>query len=271
MQSEDNVKMGEGTKKAEMSIQDKAMVQGALDEGMNGEKSKMSKKQVVGLVVLSLIAIGGVLFGIYGMNSQNEQIAQLTVRATDAEERAAQLETEKTTIVNSDGEITEIADSALNYQNPVVRAESETDVYEVTYDIPVYAQGDGINTSLYLSTDGGQLKRCGLSNSAEKCAISGLPSDIYKMATIYEGNGHGSEKIGFLASDGSVWYVYVYNGGDVNQGLDMNPIAKKANIDGFVKDIISINFSYVDGPGHASTIFVMSDNSFVKYDESMFE
>ncbi|MBR3172467.1 hypothetical protein IKF21_00905 [Candidatus Saccharibacteria bacterium] len=79
-----------------------------------GEKTKMSKKQVIGLVVLSMIALGGVLFGIYGMNSQNDQIAQLTVRATDAEGKVAQLETNKITIEQPDGNIVEVKDNRIS-------------------------------------------------------------------------------------------------------------------------------------------------------------
>lgn len=57
------------------------------------EKTKMSKKQIVGLTILSLIAVGGVLFGVFGMNSQNEQIAQLKGQVSDANNKAAKLET----------------------------------------------------------------------------------------------------------------------------------------------------------------------------------
>ena len=58
----------------------------------DGEKSKMSKKQIIGLVVLSLIAIGGVLFGIYGMNSQNDKIAELKGQVSSANEELAKLD-----------------------------------------------------------------------------------------------------------------------------------------------------------------------------------
>ena len=117
MQPENNTQNNAGAeidaalKSAEAPTQENVMAQGTASGDSTGEKSKMSKKQIIGLVVLSLIAIGGVLFGIYGMNSQNEQIAQLTVRATDAEGKVAQLETNQITIVDSDGGTTEITDS----------------------------------------------------------------------------------------------------------------------------------------------------------------
>ena len=82
-------------------------------EGPGDEKNKMSKKQIIGLVVLSLIAIGGVLFGVYGMNSQNEQIAELKGQVSSADEKVAQLETEvaKNDDVAIDDEV-EIVDDA---------------------------------------------------------------------------------------------------------------------------------------------------------------
>lgn len=82
------------------------------DNDMDDEKTKMSKKQIVGLVVLSMIAIAGVLFGVYGMSSQQEKISELTVRAEDAEGKVAKLiETEKVTIEQPDGTIAEVANS----------------------------------------------------------------------------------------------------------------------------------------------------------------
>ena len=103
-------KMDAALKSAATPVQENVMTQGVPGGKPAGEKNKMSKKQIVGLVVLSLIAIGGVLFGVYGMNSQNDQIAQLTIRATDAEGKVAQLETEKITITDPDGGTTEITE-----------------------------------------------------------------------------------------------------------------------------------------------------------------
>ena len=110
----------EESKAQEMENTPKAIPQeNTMTQGMPGEtikksdveKTKMSKKQVIGLVVLSLIALGGVLFGIYGMNSQNDQIANLKVQVSNAENnKAAKLETEDVAIVDSDENTTKIID-----------------------------------------------------------------------------------------------------------------------------------------------------------------
>ena len=69
------------------------MAQGVPSNDAAGEKKeKMSKKQVIGLVVLSLIAVGGVLFGIYGMNAQNEQIAQLKGQVSSVNKELTKLD-----------------------------------------------------------------------------------------------------------------------------------------------------------------------------------
>lgn len=96
MQSENNVQEMENAPGVAES--ENIMAEGApkkTDDGggkdkTDDEKTKMSKKQIIGLVVLSLIALGGVLFGVYGMNSQNDKIAELTTRATEAENELAE-------------------------------------------------------------------------------------------------------------------------------------------------------------------------------------
>jgi len=90
-QNMDNM-MAQGVPEHQAMTGDGTEIQGQGVKSGGEEKSKMSKKQIIGLVVLSLIAIGGVLFGIYGMNSQNEQIAELKAQVTEAEEEAEELE-----------------------------------------------------------------------------------------------------------------------------------------------------------------------------------
>ena len=275
MQSEENGKNGEEAKKAGTAAQDNVMAQGVPGGQPDDEKTKMSKKQIIGMVVLSLIAICGVLFGVYGMNSQNEQIAQLTVRATDAEGKVAQLETGKITITDPDGGTTEITDSVSSAQNPVISGD-ESASYDVDHSIRVYIRGNESNDNdMQFYVRDGKLTWCYITGmQGGDCNVNDAPDGIYKMATIYEGNGMGGEKIGFLMKDGTVWYAPIYEetseAGVLNVKKDM--VARKANIDGFVKDIMRINYcSMVTKYCNASTVFVKSDNSVEKYDESMFE
>ena len=266
--------MNETLNTVETPTVENTMTQGAANKNQSSEKSKMSKKQIIGLVILSLIAIGGVLFGVYGMNSQNDQIAQLTVRVADAEGKVAQLETEKITIADSDSETVEITDSVFARQNPVIKG-GEYGSYDVTYNIPVDVQGSVIDTFLNFYVINGQFSNCGIPSVtvAGECNVNGVPDNIYKMATIQNGDGYGDEKIAFLMNDGSVWYAPIYEKDDTGAlSINKNMTVKKANIDGFVKDIVDIN--YIDPNthyGNASTVFVMDDDTYVKYDDSMFE
>ena len=97
MQPENNTQknaeegMDAALKSTEASTQEGAAVQEVPNEQSNSEKTKMSKKQIIGLAVLSLIAVGGVLFGIYGMNSQSEHIAELTTKMERAEKKVKEL------------------------------------------------------------------------------------------------------------------------------------------------------------------------------------
>lgn len=235
------------------------------------EKTKMSKKQVIGLVVLSLIAVGGVLFGIYGMNSQNEQIAQLTVRATDAEGKVAELETDKITIAGPDG-TTEITDSAavLNFQNPVIKSNDPGLKYSLgmkSSNVPEGSSGKYI----IINVDEGRNISCTkwlIGDSYEgDCAVSGLSGEVYKIVEFGEGQENSGNSIGFIMTDGTVQYFPLWEA-VLN---DDYSIRGTANIDGYVVDALDIAVSPTDSPvgGYGSTVFVLSDGSYVKYDKSI--
>lgn len=122
-QNIDNI-MAQGVPERQATTEADSGTQSQNDKSDNSEKTKMSKKQIVGLVVLSLIALGGVLFGIYGMNSQNEQVAELKARAETAEGKVAELETEKVTITDPDSGTIEIVDDV-----EVATADTEGYIY----------------------------------------------------------------------------------------------------------------------------------------------
>ena len=224
-------------------------------------KEKMSKKQVIGLVVMSLIALGGVLFGVYGMNSQNEKISELTVRATDAEGKVAELETNKITITDPESGTVEIVDSApiVENQNPIIKS-TGADVYELTHHT--------VSGGMTIAVKDGEYFACWAS---EDCSIQGLPNGIYKMANLYRGNGSTGENIAFIMEDGSVWYAPVFVD-ETGTAINYHSTARKVNVDGFVKDLVLINYCSDESKYcHGSTLFVMNDNSVVEFNESMLQ
>lgn len=266
MQSENNIQNGMNAPAAPTGNN---VAQGASSG--EAEKTKMSKKQVIGLVVLSLIAVGGVLFGIYGMNSQNEQIAQLTVRATDAEGKVAELETEKEAAVEPE-ETMEIVDSAavLNFRNPVIKSNNSSEKYSLglkSSNVPEGSSGKYI----MINVDEGRNINCtkwliGGSYDGD-CVVSGLNGEIYKIVEFGEGQENSGNSIGFIMTDGTVQYFSLW---EAVLNDDYN-IRGTANIDGYVVDALDIAVGPTDSPvgGYGSTVFVLSDGSYVKYDKSM--
>ena len=140
--------------------------------------------------------------------------------------------------------------------------------YSLRYSFGVRSGNSGDPASLMIDVSEGKNLRCTASGDNTECSITGVPEGIYKIVDIYEGQGGLNDKIGFLMSDGSIWYVEPY---DENNALVRNMEAKKANIDGFVKDVIRIEYGDENPTNYyVSTVFVMGDDSIVKYDESMF-
>ena len=239
----------------------------AKDDAVFTNKPKKNKGMILGMVLLGLLAVGGIGFGIWEMMDGNSQKEQLNSQIDSLKSQISELQ-EKT---DENNETEEIEEKVL--QNPIITA-SDPKIYGVQYSIPV-SDGKTDANSMVFHVKEGKLDQCSISNVQDwECTINGLPDGIYKMGTIFEGNGIGSEKIGFVMEDGSVWYASIYD--ETNLGaaeIKRDLTAKKMNIDGFVKDIIKITYnSDKNNPvgGVISTVFVLSDGSLVKYDESMF-
>lgn len=111
--------------------------------------------------------------------------------------------------------------------------------------------------------DGGVVKNISVLNS---CSINGITGKIYKIVEIGEGHDALYDSIAFIMEDGSVEY-FVLN--DALGQSDFN-IKGKLTIDGFVIDAFTVGVGE-EGTigGYASTIFILSDGTYLKYDESM--
>lgn len=249
----------------------------------NKKKDKMSKKQIVGLVVLSLIAVGGVLFGVYGMNSQNSQIEELKVRATNAEGKVAELETEKITVTEPSGVTTEITDSAKvsNSRTPVIISKDSGEEYSFNFEATVNGHSDANNIMItvkegevtycsigkkqYTQTNGGDSPGYSISE-VSSCTINGLSGKIYKVIDFWSGQMKMDDNIGFILEDGTVEY-FKFSDAIANSNINV----KKLNINGSVVDAFDVGINPTTSPvgGYVSTIFVLADGSYVKYDESM--
>ena len=236
------------------------------------DKSKKSHGMLYGMILLAILAAGGIGFGVWAMldgnsraQKKDEQISQLQSQLAEKSEVVVD---DDTTVVDDGGNVSSL-------ENPVIKATPPAQ-FELRHSISVVSNGSPNEATMTFSAvDGGSLG-CRFPNSVVTggCTVSGVPEGIYKIVTIHEGNGMGSEKVGFLMKDGTAWFAPIYNNGDVNAGVNTNLQAKRINIDGFIKDIVEVAYTFdinePTGGSGFSTVFVMSDNSLIKYDNSMF-
>lgn len=234
------------------------------------DKPKKNMGVILTIVLLALLAAGGIGFGVWAMMDGNSQVAKKDEQIAGLRGQLA----EKSEAV--DYEVVSDNDQGIGLsENPVIKAALPTR-YTIRHSIPVVsAESPNGATMTFSSTDGGNLTcRFPDATGIGGCTVDGVPEGIYKIMTLHEGNGIGSEKVGFLMKDGTVWFAPIYNNGDANIGVNTNLQAKKVNIDGFIKDIVEISVeSDVNEPTGGSgfsTVFVMSDNSLIEYDDSLF-
>ena len=236
---------------------------------LGGEK-KSSKGMIAGLIILAVVAVAGIAFGVFELmqvSEKDSQIAHLNQQVTNCANANNNGTSEKIEVTCPDGTEVEVDNYVL--KNPVI---DRSDL-SIRYSTDVISFGPEKKTAtLNIVVNNGKVNHCSYSGNNGDCSVAGLDGSIYKIVDIYEGNGPGSEKIGFLMEDGSVWYSYLYNRVENTVEWKEEFAVKKVNIDGFVKDIVPVGVydGNVNGYGYASTIFVLNDNSIVKYDESMF-
>ena len=101
------------------------------------------------------------------------------------------------------------------------------------------------------------------------CNITGLTGEIYKVVEFGAGQVNVDNSIGFIMTDGTVKYFPLY---DAVTSNDFS-IKGSVNIEGYVVDVIDINVMDLERGygGYVSSMFVLSDGSYKKYDTSMLE
>lgn len=254
---------------------------GANVEKTDGEKTKMSKKNIIGLVVLSLIAIGGVLFGVYGMNSQNEQIAELKGQVSSVNEELAKMDAE----IDESGELViedevEIG-NATDVRNPVIVSGAADEAYTLSYVSPTKTNGF-YSKAITIGVRDGEIEYCDVGvviegrisysqeSGANSCEISGVEGKIYKIVDFGAGQDYSLKYLGIIMTDGTVHYLSFKNA--LADGIF--DASNTLNIDGVITDAIDVNASVLLsdgqlGSGHYQTVFILNDGSYVRYDESM--
>ncbi len=215
---------------------------------------------IIGLVLLALIAAGGIGFGVWQMmqgSSKDKQIADL-----------------KTQVANC--ATTNGGDEALEFENPVIES-TESEGYNISFQSgPV--QGTSVDAVNIIIKDG-SLAGCTLMDkeylenggyrgiNIGECNITGLTGKVYKVVEFGAGQVNSDDSIGFIMTDGTVQYFPLY---DAVNNSDFS-IKGSLDIDGYVVDVVNVGVSDLERGygGYQSSFFVLSDGSYKKYDASM--
>ena len=222
----------------------------------NNTKQKSGAGLKIFAVIACLLAVGGIGFGAFGMiqaGQKDKQISDLKVQVKNDDGTTTTIETPKIETKDDKTTVT-ITDSVAQAKNPMITNPDYRVVYQTAgrENVLLYAN-NGTLTNCYVQT-----------STFDDCTISGITGKISKISEAGEGQDSSDAKIIFIMEDGSGEYVSLWE-----MIENKTATAKKANISGFVTD--TINIDVTDGmSGYASTLFVLSDDSTVKYNNSMF-
>lgn len=236
--------------------------------GVNAEESNMMKQGVsadkkgksttICMVLLGILAVGGIAFGAWEFYSAGQQKEEFTSKIDELERQKGEMENHINELVDAS-----TINAGERTTNPVIMSGGEADSLNVTFNsTPIGSNGE----SLHIDVKDGTISSCEIINNenASPCAISGLSGEIYKVIEFGAGQDKTTNNVGFIMSDGAVQYLPL---ADIINGND-GATPKKLNLGGFVVDAIGIQVSEASS-GHFSTIFVLKDGSTVQFDESM--
>lgn len=233
------------------------------------DNTKRSKGMVAGMIILALLAIGGIGFGVWAMMDGNQKVAELNKQLADSNNTSEEQE--------ESGDTTDIA----IHKNPVIKSPDSTEKYSSYYNSSdVYGDWDANN--VHITVENGSISSCLLQNrvytasngysahsdkKVEDCNVTGLDGEVYKVVEFGRGQENSYHNIGFIMTDGTVKYVPLYESVKDNNFA----IRGTLKIDGNVVDVIEVGVSVVDSPmgGYRSSVFVLSDGSYVTYDDQM--
>ena len=242
---------------------------GSVVEGKGGKKTGW----ILAVVFLLIVAAGGIGFGVWAWmdgNAQkdalNEQINTLKRQNNDLQEQLGS------------GEIVVDTENV----NPIITSSDSGEEYSIYFDSSnVYGVSDanivniGIKDGTISSCELG--KRVYESNQEgyntygttkiKDCNITGISGEIYKVVEFGAGQDNSDSNIGFILTDGTVDYLPLYE----SVRDDNFAIRGKVGVGGDVVDIFSVGVDPTTSPvgGYMSSVFVLNDGTFVKFNEAM--
>ena len=228
------------------------------------DKPKKNTGMILGMILLLILAIGGIGFGIWAWMDGNAQKEQLNSQISSLQQQNSELMDKIGT--NDGGTIVDIDDNG--YKNPEIVSTEENKSYSVYF---ISSELDGHRISINVSE--GSISGCHINktdnSSAGECNISGISDSIYKVVEFGSGHDNAYNNIGFIMQDGTVEYFPL---SDILESSSLSSKGK-VSVSGYVTDAIDgtvgISVSPDEGYGYGSSIFTLSDGTFVLFDESM--
>lgn len=243
----------------------------AMDSG----KQKEEKGWKIATAIASLVAVCGIGFGVYGM-VQNSQLPDLKVQIKEEDGTVKAVEASEIEASTDGGAVVTISGSTVGYHNQILASSDPNEVYTTYYYAPTrYPEGWVLTMAL---TDGAiTYCRIGIRTApdviaygevagARECEISGISKKIHRIVEFGSGHDYSYFNVGFIMEDGTVQYLPIQNA-LVNDNFNAEKVLK---IDGYVIGTIDPNVTVLpQGGGYRRTMFILSDGSFIGFDESM--
>ncbi len=218
-------------------------------EKVEVKPAKSGDNRMVGMViVLAILALVGIAFGI-AMAAMNMGKNEVVVKS---------------------------------FENPVIKNATDTGEWSEYYEsTAIYVDGGTKIASMTLKN--GEVEVCEIQGFADttlvdkaemvlegminECVVSGLAGDVYKIVEFGKGLTPETNYIGFIMTDGSVYYVKLLDAIADNNFAVKGPL----NVGGYVVDMINVDVAPTEEnpSGGVSTAIILRDGSIVEFDELM--
>ena len=226
------------------------------------DTSKKSKGMIVGMVVLALLATGGIGFGVWAMMNGNAKVEQLNSQVDSLKRQNSELQDK----VNNSGDIAPSGGASEGVVNPIIQNQDS----EILDRVSFVSVG---NPRIRVILDKGDLSECSFESDEDRdndwdvkeCDLGDLGGKVYKVVS-FGGTQELDPYIGFIMTDGTVKYLSFYD--VINSG---NYTLRTLVLDGKVIDIVKIISGQkgATAGGYITNVFVLNDGTVVRFDESM--
>ena len=239
------------------------------NEGLN--KPKKSRSAMIGMIVFALIAACGIGFGVWAMLDGNSRVQKKDEQIKELQGQS--IEKKDETVVENDATVVmDEVDNGDGYRNPVIKSDNTDLIYRVGFESSYYYDDNYQNYVMSINLKDGEIDTCSIYKADgafdSECRITGLNGEIFKVIEFGEGQSNVDSSIGFIMTDGTVQYFPFI---EAMKNKDYS-IKGQLSINGFVHDAFNINVGASDpnvAGGYGSTVFIIDDGAFLKFDRSM--